>query len=215
MEKLDIQIAKPFGPTIAKVKIPEDMILKLNNYIDETIKDQEKSKSLDLGNTLAGQVTQELILDNKFCESSGWLKFLGVCVENWIKLSGLPQITKFKLINSWAVRQFKGDYNPTHWHNGHVSGAGFLKVPKSLGGHTQKDKSETKKYSGGSLQLLNGTRHFMSASTKTIKPEVGNFYFFPHYLMHTVYPFKDTLEERRSISFNAEVDGEIYDVYSK
>ena len=66
MEKLDIQIAKPFGPTIAKVKIPEDMILKLNNYIDDTIKDQEKSKSQDHGNTLAGQVTQELILDNKF-----------------------------------------------------------------------------------------------------------------------------------------------------
>jgi len=37
MEKLKISIAKPFGPTIAKVTIPEDMILKLNNYIDEVI----------------------------------------------------------------------------------------------------------------------------------------------------------------------------------
>ena len=28
----------------------------------------------------------------------------------------------------------------------------------------------------------------------------------PNYLMHTVYPFSDTDEERRSISFNAQID---------
>ena len=48
-----------------------------------------------------------------------------------------------------------------------------------------------------------------------IKPEVGDFYFFPHYVMHTVYPFKGTEEERRSISFNATIDERIYDVYGK
>ena len=33
--------------------------------------------------------------------------------------------------------------------------------------------------------------------------------------MHTVFPFKDTNEERRSISFNALVDDEIYNVYGR
>ena len=47
-----------------------------------------------------------------------------------------------------------------------------------------------------------------------IKPKVGDFYFFPHYLMHAVYPFQGTNEERRSISFNALIDNEIYDVYN-
>ena len=70
MEKNNISIAKPFGPTIAKVTIPEDMILKLNNYIDEVIKDEEKIKLQDHGKNLAGQVTQEFVLDNKFSESS-------------------------------------------------------------------------------------------------------------------------------------------------
>ena len=32
-------------------------------------------------------------------------------------------------------------------------------------------------------------------------------------MMHTVYPFKDSDEERRSISFNANIDDNIYDVY--
>ena len=31
--------------------------------------------------------------------------------------------------------------------------------------------------------------------------------------MHTVYPFKGTDEERRSISFNAQIDDEIYNAY--
>ena len=54
---------------------------------------------------------------------------------------------------------------------------------------------------------------FLSPSTFNIKPEVGDFYFFPNYLMHTVYPFKNSNEERRSISFNANIDDEIYNVY--
>ena len=45
------------------------------------------------------------------------------------------------------------------------------------------------------------------------KPEVGNFYLFPNYMMHTVYPFSNSKEERRSISFNARIDDEIYNVY--
>jgi len=31
--------------------------------------------------------------------------------------------------------------------------------------------------------------------------------------MHTVYPFHDTDEERRSVSFNALIDEEIYNIY--
>ena len=53
----------------------------------------------------------------------------------------------------------------------------------------------------------------MSNSKLQIIPQVGDFYFFPNYLMHTVYPFKGTNEERRSISFNAFIDDDIvYDI---
>ena len=109
--------------------------------------------------------------------------------------------------------RFKNEYNPIHWHSGHISGAGFLKVPKTLGSHLQ-DKGD-KKYSGGNLNLIHGSNMFLSRSMYEIKPEVGDFYFFPHYVMHTVYPFKGTEEERRSISFNATIDERIYDVYGK
>ena len=88
---------------------------------------------------------------------------------------------------------------------------GFLKVPNSFGSH--KQNKQTKEYRGGNLQLIHGSKMFLCESTLNIIPEVGDFYFFPNYLMHTVFPFKDSNEERRSISFNAKIDDEIYNVY--
>ena len=65
----------------------------------------------------------------------------------------------------------------------------------------------------GTLQLIHGSRAFLSNSKLVIHPKVGDFYFFPHYLMHTVSPFVGSDEERRSISFNAQIDEEIFDVF--
>ena len=56
---------------------------------------------------------------------------------------------------------------------------------------------------------------FLNASSITIEPKVGDFYFFPHYLMHSVYPFTNTDEERRSVSFNGTIDNEIFDVHKE
>ena len=95
------------------------------------------------------------------------------------------------------------------------AGAGFLKVPSSLGSHKQKSKKNLMNYLGGNLQLIHGSRMFLSPSTITIEPKVGEMYFFPHYMMHCVYPFKNSNEERRSISFNASIDEEIFNVYGR
>ena len=124
-------------------------------------------------------------------------------------------ISKFELLKTWVVRQYQNEYNPVHWHSGHISGAGFLKVPKNLGDYSQKEIKQEKEYFGGTLNLIHGSRMFLSESTFSIKPEVGDFYFFPHYLMHAVYPFKGTEEERRSISFNAQIDENIFNVYKE
>ena len=39
-------------------------------------------------------------------------------------------------------------------------------------------------------------------TNQEFKPEVGDLFIFPSYMMHTVYPFFSD-EERRSVSFNA------------
>ena len=210
---MEAKFIKTFGPSIVKAKIPEKLLNDLNEYVDKIIEDKEKAKKLDLGPKLAGDVTQEFQLEGEFAKKIGWLQFLANVTSEWIKFETGKKITEFNETNSWVVRQFKNEYNPIHWHSGHISGAGFLKVPKTLGSHLQ-DKGD-KKYSGGNLNLIHGSNMFLSRSMYEIKPEVGDFYFFPHYVMHTVYPFKGTEEERRSISFNATIDERIYDVYGK
>ena len=162
---------------------------------------------------MAGHVTQEFKLENDFTMSSGFYKFLEKSVFSWIKLSDNQELKEFKLISTWVVRQFENEYNPVHWHGGHISGAGFLKIPKTLGRHVQE--KQNREYRGGNLQLIHGSRMFLCHSTMNIIPKVGDFYFFPNYLMHTVFPFKNTKDERRSISFNAYIDNDIYNVYGK
>ena len=211
MEKINIELIKIFGPSILKVSIPQSIIDNLNNYIDKIILDKKKSKELDIGERLVGDVTQEFELEQKIMQESGWGQFLSNCVSKWIELETKNKITKFQILKSWVVRQYENEYNPTHWHSGHISGAGFLKVPSNLGKNKQDKKQIS--YKGGALQLMHGSRMFLSHSTYNIVPKVGDFYFFPNYLMHHVYPFKNSKEERRSISFNAKIDDNIYDVY--
>ena len=210
-KKENFEIIKQFGPSILKVKIPDDMLNQINDYVDGIIKDDELSSKLNHGNQLVGDVTQEIKLETNIMQTSGWGNFLSLCVGKWIATELGEKITKFNILESWVVRQFKNEYNPIHWHSGHISGAGFLKVPEVLGKHVQE--KENKIYKGGNLQLVHGTRMFLNNSTYTIEPKVGDFYFFPNYMMHVVYPFKNSDEERRSISFNAKIDEKIFNIY--
>ena len=202
-------IVTPFGPSIAKVKIPEKIIKILNDHVDEVRNNEKLSKKYDAGKGLIGNVSQEINLNAEIINESGWLRFLGNATKAWIKNSLGKDMTKFNVNSSWVVSQYTNQYNPVHWHTGHISGAGFLKVPSTFGETFQKDKKNL----NGKLTLIHGQRAFMSDSQYKITPEVGDFYIFPHYLMHTVYPFNDTDEERRSISFNAVVDEKTFDVH--
>jgi hypothetical protein len=196
-----ILIFRPFGPSIVKAKMPTEVMDSLNKYIDTTIKDEEKSKELDYGHN------QEFRISQEHAKTSGWLNFLGNVAQGYVKQSIGQKITKFNIIETWVVRQFSNEYNPTHWHSGHLSGVGYLKVPSSYGETKQKSKTVNL---NGNLQLIHGSQQFLSKSLWNIKPELGDFYMFPNYLMHSVFPFTGTDQERRSISFNAVVDDSVY-----
>ena len=119
-------------------------------------------------------------------------------------------ISKFEILQTWIVRQFENEYNPMHYHGGHLSGAGYIKLPENFGESFQKNK---KNNLNGHINFSYGVRHFLSNGHVTFKPKVGDFYLFPNYLYHSVNPFFGS-GERRSISFNALIDDHIYDVYS-
>ena len=196
---------KHFGPSIAKVKIPNDILNNLNQYIDQIIINEQKSKSQNMGTELVGDVSQEFRLEKEFMTKSGWVNFLANATREWIEVDTGKKISNFELIDSWVVRQFKNEYNPIHWHTGHVSGAGWLKIPDNFG-QTAKNK---KNNPNGKINFIHGSKQFLSNPRTEINPVVGDMCIFPHYLMHEVYPFNSE-GERRSISFNAFIDDEIF-----
>ena len=202
-----MNVIRPFGPTIAKVSMSENLVKELNDYVDKTLVDKKKTEELNYGKMLAGNVQQEFLLDKEFIVLSGWESFLKENTAKWIFESTKKKIEEFKIIDTWIVRQFENEYNPLHSHGGHISGVGYLRLPDNYGKTVQSDKQNNY---NGNLQLVHGSKNFLSPITLNIEPKVGDFYLFPNYLMHSVYPFKNKNAERRSISFNAYIDNSIY-----
>ena len=52
----------------------------------------------------------------------------------------------------------------------------------------------------GKLELVESTPKLLCSGNYVATPEVGDMYLFPNYLLHTVYPFKDT-GGRKTICF--------------
>ena len=210
MSEGKIQILRPFGPTVAKIELPGVIVNKLNDYTDNIILNDNDSKKLDHGKNLAGNVKQEILLTPDILKSSGFMNFLVAGTKKWLDITENKKISKFHITASWVVRQFKNEYNPIHNHNGHVSGVGYLKVPDNFGKTFQSTKISN---DNGKLSLIHGNRIFNCQSEYKVVPKIGDFYIFPNYLMHTVYPFYDNNDERRSVSFNAIIDDDIYNKF--
>ena len=84
-EQLNNRVLKNFGPSVLKVKIPENIVNNINQYIDKILTGEKKTKILDAGNNLVGDVTQEFNLEFEFIKKSGWGVFLASCVNKWIE----------------------------------------------------------------------------------------------------------------------------------
>tara|TARA_B100000787_G_scaffold102652_1_gene76006 strand:- start:260 stop:889 length:630 start_codon:yes stop_codon:yes gene_type:complete len=201
-ENIQIQITQPFGPSIVKLKLPDEFIIKMNEYVEEINKDKKKLRELDNGPNLVGAVKQEIILEKDFMRSIKWNEFLTIVCKTWLRKKEKIEIKGISLRKTWIVSQFKGEYNPIHDHSGHISGVGYLKVPENMGNLPQTNKENK----NGCIEFLYGSSNTFSHPTIAFKPEVGDFFMFPNYLLHTVYPFTGTDEERRSVSFNATID---------
>ena len=197
------EIYKPFGPSIVKIKLPENIIEEMNLFVDEMINDEEKLEKYNEGPKLAGNVSQEFLMTTEFMKKIKWAEYLASNCDEWVSKEKNIKLKKFQIIKSWIVRQFKNEYNPIHYHTGDISGVGYLKIPNTMGDTLQKNKKINQ---NGKLILIDGSKKLFCSPTYAITPKVGDFYLFPSYLMHTVYPFTDTKEERRSVSFNAKLD---------
>ena len=188
---------RAFGPTIGKGKLSRKFINTLNTQIDKSI----ITKKNDYSSKLASQIKNELKLTNSFIEKN-LSKELIKNIKNYLKASEIEKIKEIKIINLWVVKQLKNEYNPIHYHDGQLSGVGYLKIPKNM--NQNKTVKNKKLRTNGTIDFINGQRSFLSKSIYNLNPKVGDLLLFPNYLMHTAYPFNIDAE-RRSFSFNVKI----------
>ena len=188
---------KPFGPSIGKTKISNKFFDKLNKEFD----DKSKSKKIDYSSKLASQIKNEIKISNKFIKQN-LEKELKMNIKKFLSKEGIKNIKQIKILNLWVVRQFKGEYNPIHYHEGDLSGVGYLKLPKNMINNKMVKNKKLK--TNGTIDFINGQKGFLSKSIYNVVPKIKELIIFPNYLMHTAYPF-NIEGERRSFSFNVKI----------
>ena len=190
---------KPFGPSIGKTKISDKFFNKLNKEFDA--KSKSKSKKIDYSSKLASQIKNELKISDKFIKQN-LEKELKLSVKKFLLNENIKNIKEIKILNLWVVRQFKGEYNPIHYHEGDLSGVGYLKLPKGMTNNKLVKNKNLK--TNGTIDFINGQKGFLSKSIHNVVPKIREMLIFPNYLMHTAYPFNID-GERRSFSFNVKI----------
>ena len=188
---------RAFGPTIGKGKLSRKFINTINSQIDKSI----ITKKNDYSSKLASQIKNELKISTSFIKKN-LSKELIKNIKSYLKVSKIEKIKEIKIINLWVVKQLKNEYNPIHYHNGQLSGVGYLKIPKNM--NQNKSIKNKKIKTNGTIDFINGQRNFLCESIYNLNPKVGDLLLFPNYLMHTAYPFNIDAE-RRSFSFNVKI----------
>ena len=187
------EVAKNFGPFMAHIQLPEEVVVNLTKMTDNLLKN---SNTPSHGQQLAGV--------NDMLEG---------CVRTYVYESiirhGNPKDSSIETrINSaWIVSQYENEYNPVHGHTGcEISGVLYLKTPDVKDRRKIPSKEGKKDHDGDITFTYNSesqrSGELLSKGVMQITPSRGLMLLFPSWLLHQVYPFIGK-DERRSIAFNA------------
>jgi hypothetical protein len=194
----------PFGPMIAKVRVPDALVDRINRHVD-AVAEREDARPRRGATGLRGEfgLAQEFVMD-------GGEASLGQQTAQWIQryVQRLDHRTgsRIRFERFWVVRQLAASFSPVHFHTGDVSGVLYLKVPDHIANEAeQEQRTYISARRAGYVTFFAGGKQRFARSLISFKPGVGDFYLFPGWLLHASEPF-DGEGERRSLSFNAFVE---------
>ena len=200
-EEVKIQ-THTLGEAIVQFEMPKSFIDTINDVFDE-----KEATTVDWSTQLAGKIKKEKLVNHLLSEQiKGTFQ---MCFQEYMKQSGqlvFEQTHQLVLNNAWINDMFAGEYNPAHFHASKNSFVGlssvlFLKTPDTYG----KEIINPKDPSNGHLEFIGGVQHSLGISQMRLSPKVGDFFIFPYTLVHTVYPFYDTDQVRRTLSYNCDI----------
>ena len=199
-EQVKVQVLT-LGEIVVKFEMPQDFIDEINNVFEE-----KEQTTVDWSTQLAGKIKKEKLV-NHLLKDEVKGTFL-MCFQEYMKRSGsvLNQTHQLVLDNCWINDMYATEYNPAHFHASKNSLVGlssvlFLKTPDSYG----KEIINPNNPSNGHLEFIGGQQHSLAISQLRLSPKVGDFFVFPYTLVHGVYPFYDTDQVRRTLSYNCDI----------
>ena len=200
-ENKELKIYSPFGPGIGHCKLPKEIIYDFNKDCEYLMDHKVKKKIHDYSGHLVGNVKQELIITHEVFEK--WAHYFQKLMSVYISAypDNMRELQKIIFKSAWYIRTFNGDFNPAHYHTDcHMSCVGYLGLPEGIEKEWEiEDKDHYP--SAGSIEMQYGQVQLFSRNTVRMRPKVGDYYIFPWWMYHMVYPFR-TKGERRSFSFN-------------
>ena len=199
-EQVKVQVLT-LGEIVVKFEMPQNFIDEINNVFEE-----KEQTTVDWSTQLAGKIKKEKLV-NHLLKDEVKGTFL-MCFQEYMKRSGsvLNQTHQLVLDNCWINDMYATEYNPAHFHASKNSLVGlssvlFLKTPDSYG----KEIINPNNPSNGHLEFIGGQQHSLAISQLRLSPKVGDFFVFPYTLVHGVYPFYDTDQVRRTLSYNCDI----------
>lgn len=202
-----------------RFQLPENLI----QYLWKQIEDAE-TKNVNFRSELAGNISKSLVLedpDNIICDNIfPNLYRAGVPFDSIInrtyktidcpyvvdgKIKTDDYILNPKLGGLWVNFQKKHEFNPIHNHHGMFSFVIWMKIPYRYEDEKELPfvKGSTVSEAVGNFVTVYSDGETVRTSTFVMSPEVnGTMMVFPSTLMHQVYPFYTSDEERITISGN-------------
>ena len=189
-----MELLKPFGPSIGKVEIENNIFQDLLTITDNLLKDPNR---VNMGHSLAGHIKEQINIPKSILKDYGLLDFFAFYVDNFLFEQGVEHDENNLTIDQvWLNSMYKHEWNPPHIHNGTVSTILVLKVPDLP-------------LEEGEITFINNSNRMafeLESGLYNVTPKEKDFFIFPARLTHNVTPFSCE-GERRTISFNATLTG--------
>jgi hypothetical protein len=185
----------PFGPMIARMRLPEALVGRINRYADTRVSPDRST---------------EFLLPEPFVSEGGeqsLARHTARLIGRYLARLEDTRLDKVEFENFWIVSQYASTPSPVHFHSGDISGVLYLRVPEI----ENEDEEEAKTYisgrQAGYINFIAGGKQRFAKTLISFKPRPGDFYVFPGWLLHGAEPFRGR-GERRSMAFNAFVGAE-------
>ena len=180
-----------WGPFLVKTKLLNEEIKKILSFC-------KKDKKLDHRHLLAGHINEEYSLNNNDI-SSVLLPHIEAYTKARKQIMGVPFEGKIEIESAWVNYMKQGEFNPPHTHSSDLSCVVYLNIPKDM--IKNKENHVADSSFPGSITFNYGERLKSNVYAYDFFPEVGDFFIFPSWLEHYVFPFTSK-KERISLSAN-------------